>query len=109
MFVLTTFTLSKMNIAAVDHTSLTKWKTLKQSSVVVVVAFCFKQNSLSSHTSLPQPSTDVVLLPPCLHGNIPLAPVALEALLDRESLYDQVDLGHQGSLFHPVNIKKKKS
>lgn len=109
MFVLTTFTLSKMNIAAVDHTSLTKWKTLKQSSVVVVVAFCFKQNSLSSHTSLPQPSTDVVLLPPCLHGNIPLAPVALEALLDRESLYDQVDLGHQGSLFHPVNIKRKKS
>lgn len=109
MFVLTTFTLSKMNIAAVDHTSLTKWKTLKQSSVVVVVAFCFKQNSLSSHTSLPQSSTDVVLLPPCLHGNIPLAPVALEALLDRESLYDQVDLGHQGSLFHPVNIKRKKS
>lgn len=109
MFVLTTFTLSKMNIAAVDHTSLTKWKTLKQSSVVVVVAFCFKQNSLSSHTSLPQPSIDVVLLPPCLHGNIPLAPVALEALLDQESLYDQVDLGHQGSLFHPVNIKKKKS
>lgn len=107
MFVLTTFTLSKMNIAAVDHTSLTKWKTPKQSSVVV--AFCFKQNSLSSHTSLPQSSTDVVLLPPCLHGNLPLAPVALEALRDRESLYDQVDLGHQESLFHPVNIKRKKS
>lgn len=108
MFILTTSTLSKMNIAAIDHTSLTKWKTLKQS-FVVVVAFCFKQNSLSSQNSLSQSSTDVVLLPLCLHGNIPLAPVALEALLDRESLYDQVDLGHQGNLFHPVNIKRKKS
>lgn len=39
------------------------------------------------------------------HTYLPLVPVALEALLDQESLFDQVDLEHQESLFHPVNIK----
>lgn len=108
-FISATSTLSKMTVAAGDHTtSLTKQEA---QTGFFLIWFCFlKQSSLPSHTWLSQSSTVVSLcLSLCVsRTHLPLVPGALEALLDQESLCDQVDLEHQESLFHPVNIKRMK-